>query len=47
VELKTFGSGSAVWNYDVGDRVTMTGTVSKHEEFKGTKSTMVKRASFA
>jgi ribosomal protein L31 len=46
-EVKTFGTGSSIWDVSKGDRVTMKGTVSKHEEFKGTKSTMVKRASFA
>jgi hypothetical protein len=39
---KTFYSGSS-WSADVDDVLLITGTVKKHEDFRGTKSTMLNR----
>jgi hypothetical protein len=39
---KTFYSGYS-WELEVGDVVLMTGTVKKHDEFKGVKQTMLNR----
>lgn len=39
---KTFYSGSS-WEADVDDKLKITGTVKKHEDFRGTKSTMLNR----
>jgi hypothetical protein len=46
-EVKTFSTSKGVWNLNEGDSVQLKGTVSQHDEYKGTKSTMVKRASFS
>lgn len=46
-EVKTFSTSNSVWDLQVGDTVNIKGTISKHEEFKGTKSTLVKRAKFS
>jgi hypothetical protein len=43
-EVKTFGSGSSLWNVHVGDKVKLSGTISNHDEYKGNKVTMIKRA---
>ncbi len=40
--FKTFYSGSS-WSADVDDCLMITGTVKKHEDFRGTKSTMLNR----
>ncbi len=39
---KTFYSGGK-WGAEAGDKVLLTGTVKKHEEYKGKKSTMLSR----
>ena len=39
---KTFYSGYK-WNCEVGDEVSLTGTVKKHGEYKGRKDTMLNR----
>ena len=41
-EYKTFYSGYK-FNYDKDDEILLTGTVKKHDEFKGKKSTMLNR----
>jgi ribosomal protein L31 len=46
-EVKTFTTSKGCWDLEVGSSVSIKGTVSKHEDFKGTKSTMVKRANFS
>jgi ribosomal protein L31 len=39
----SFGTGNGIWDLQVGDEVSVKGTVSKHDEFKGTKQTNLKR----
>lgn len=46
-EVKTFTTSQGCWDLKVGSSVSIKGTVSNHETYKGTKSTMVKRASFS
>jgi hypothetical protein len=41
----SFGTGNAIWNLEKGDEVSIKGTVSKHDEFKGVKQTSLKRLS--
>lgn len=39
---KTFYSGSK-WEYEKGDNILITGTIKKHDEYQGKKSTMLSR----
>lgn len=41
-KYKTFYSGRG-WECETGDKVTLKGTVKKHEEYKGEKATMLTR----
>jgi hypothetical protein len=41
-DYKTFYSGSS-WSYEKGDEIMITGTVKKHDEYNGKKSTMLNR----
>lgn len=41
-DYKTFYSGSS-WSAEKGDELLITGTIKKHEEYKGKKSTMLNR----
>jgi hypothetical protein len=43
---KTFYSGHT-WEADVDDVILITGTVKKHEDFRGTKSTMLNRVAIS
>jgi len=42
-QFVSFGTGKALWDLTEGDRHTFKGTVSKHDEYKGTKQTSLKR----
>lgn len=41
--VKTFGSGSTLWDVDRGDWVLVTGTVKEHSEYRGEAQTMLSR----
>lgn len=41
-DYKTFYSGTK-WEYEKGDEILITGTIKKHDEYKGKKSTMLNR----
>jgi hypothetical protein len=41
-DYKTFYSGSS-WSAEKDDELLITGTIKKHEEYKGKKSTMMNR----
>ena len=41
--LVTFGTGDKLWDLKEGDEVSLRGTISKHDEFKGIKQTQLKR----
>ena len=41
--LKTFTKAAWAFDIDQGDTVTVTATVKNHEDYKGTKQTVVKR----
>jgi len=44
VTVKTTGTGQTLYGWERGDRVTVTGTVKKFEEYQGTKQTVLTRA---
>ena len=44
--VKTFTTAKNVWDLAIGDQIKIKGTISSHDEFKGTKETTIKRPKF-
>jgi len=42
-QAKVFSNAKGFWGRNEGDRITVTGTVKSHDEFKGSQSTMLSR----
>jgi hypothetical protein len=40
--VKFFSTAKAAWDAEAGDNVTVTGTVRKHEEYRGTRQTVIR-----